>query len=77
VTLVSDWRDAWKWLSVHAMAAAILVQSAWQVLDDDLRASLPESWVRALSVALLLLGIVGRLVDQQKPEPMRPKADDE
>lgn len=62
--LVSDWRQCWRWLSVHAMGYAIIVQGAWQVIDADMRASLPEVWVRALTIALLVLGIVGRLVDQ-------------
>lgn len=64
--LVPDWREAWRWASMHAMGAAIIVQSAWQVLDADMRESLPAGWVRALTVALLVLGIAGRLVDQQK-----------
>lgn len=65
--LVSDWRRCWRWLSVHAMAYAIIVQSAWQVLDADMRGSLPAEWVRALTVGLLALGILGRIVDQTKP----------
>jgi Na+-transporting NADH:ubiquinone oxidoreductase subunit NqrB len=66
--LVTDWRQCWRWLSVHAMAGAIAVQAAWQVLDADLRASLPADWVRALTVALLVLGILGRVIDQDKPK---------
>ena len=66
MTLIPDWRQCWRWTSMHAMAGAIVVQGAWQVLDSDMRASIPAALVRGLTVGLLVLGIVGRLVDQTK-----------
>ena len=67
--LVSDWRDSWRWLSMQAMGWALVVQGAWQMIDADMRSSLPEWLVQALTIGLLALGIVGRLVDQSKPAP--------
>jgi hypothetical protein len=66
LTLIPNWRKAFRMFSIQAMSAAILVQSVWGTLDSDMRASIPVWCVRALTVALLLLGIVGRLVDQPK-----------
>jgi len=49
---------------VQAMTAAAAVQGAWIFIPDDLRASIPERWAQGLTALLLLLGIVGRLIDQ-------------
>jgi len=62
--LVPNWRRAWRWISVQAMALAIALQAGWQALPPDLAARIPGDWVTALSVAVLVLGIIGRLVDQ-------------
>lgn len=62
--LVSDWRKAWKWISVQCMTLALVVQPVWLTLPDDLRASAP-SWIMHGVTALLLIGgIIGRLIDQ-------------
>jgi hypothetical protein len=62
--LVEDWKRAWRWFSVQAMAAAAVVQAAWAALPDDLKVHLPEWLAVALSLALLLAGIAGRLLRQ-------------
>lgn len=64
--LVEDWKRAWRWFSVQAMAAAVLVQGAWAGLPDDLKQHLPGWLVTALSLGLLLAGIAGRLLRQEK-----------
>lgn len=66
--LVSDWRDCWRWFSIQAMAAALALQSAWMALPDDLRGTLPEPWTQIFTIALLVLGVAGRLVDQPTTE---------
>lgn len=62
--LVENARSAWKWISVQAMAAAIALQGAWAALPDDMKASISPDVVRWATLALLALGIVGRLVKQ-------------
>ncbi len=62
--LVEDWKRAWRWFSVQAMAAALALQGAWTALPDDMKAHVPGWVVTALSLALLLLGLFGRLVKQ-------------
>jgi hypothetical protein len=63
--LVREWRRAWRWFSVQAMALTLALQGAWAAMPDDLKAHIPAALVTATSVALLLLGIAGRLVRQR------------
>jgi len=64
--LVSEWRAAWRWFSVQAMTLVVAIQGAWAALPDDLKTHFPTWAVTVVSVSLLLLGIGGRLVHQQK-----------
>lgn len=52
--------------SVQAQAGAVALLGAWQTLPDDLRAKVPEPVALGFVVALLVLGVVGRLIDQPK-----------
>lgn len=65
--LVKNARSAWRWFSVQAMAVAIALQGAWNAMLEitpDLAARIPAGAIDTLSVAVLILGVVGRLVDQ-------------
>lgn len=64
--LVPEWRSAWRWFSLQAMVLVAALQGAWTALPDDLKAHVPARAVTAISIALLLLGIGGRLVKQRK-----------
>lgn len=64
--LIANWKKAWRMLSVQAMALAGAVQGAWMFIPSDMRSSIPESTVQMVTLALLGLGVVGRLVDQPK-----------
>ena len=66
--LVDDAKQAWRWLSMQAMTAALAVQSAWLFIPEDMKSSIPPNIVQAVTLALLGLGIVGRLV-KQEPKP--------
>jgi hypothetical protein len=66
MTLVEEWKGAWRWVSMQAMAATMAIQMVWTGLPDDLKRHLPEKLVTALSLGLLLVGICGRLVRQEK-----------
>jgi hypothetical protein len=63
--LVDNWKSAWRWISVHAMAAAAAVQVTWASIDEAMRDKLPDNLVLYLTLALLFLGLVGRLVKQK------------
>ena len=62
--LVKDARKAWRWFSVQAMALQGAVAGAWLVVPDDMRAAVPAEWLAACAVALTVLGVAGRLIDQ-------------
>jgi hypothetical protein len=64
--LVDEWRGAWRWFSLQAMALVAAIQGGWAALPDDLKQHFPARAVTILSVALLLLGIGGRLVRQRR-----------
>lgn len=62
--LVEDWKQSWKWLSMHGMAVAAAVQASWVSLPDDWRAAVPVGVVAGITLAALAVGAAGRLVDQ-------------
>lgn len=62
--LVDNARDAWRWFSVQAMALAVAIEGAWLAIPPDLKSRIPETWVDAVTMGLLVLGIFGRLVKQ-------------
>lgn len=64
--LIPNWRKAWRMISVQAMAVAGAIQGAWLFIPPDMQASIPPDLVRGVTVALLGLGIAGRLVQQEK-----------
>lgn len=64
--LVSDWRDAWRWFSVHALALAGVLPGAWEALPQRWQDVVPVSWVATAAAVTAALGIYGRLVDQGK-----------
>jgi hypothetical protein len=64
--LIPEARRAWRMFSVQAQAVALAVLGAWQVMPEDLKTNLPQSLVYWLSMSLMVLGIVGRLIDQPK-----------
>ena len=62
--LVKDAKQAWRWFSVQVLAIQGAAASAWLAVPDDLRQAVPETWLAGAAVALAVLGIIGRLVDQ-------------
>jgi hypothetical protein len=64
--LVEEWKSAWRWFSLQAMALTAAIQAAWGAMPDDLKQHFPAKAVSAVSIALLLLGIGGRLLKQKK-----------
>lgn len=64
--LIEEAKQAWRMLSMQAMAAGLALQGAWQAAPDDLKASVPHTWVSYATMALLVLGMLGRLVKQTK-----------
>lgn len=66
MNLIPEAKNWWRMFSVQAMLAAGTIQGVWLALPDDLRASVPDSWLRVATIALLLAGVAGRVVSQPK-----------
>ncbi|MEH6413884.1 DUF7940 domain-containing protein [Pseudomonas sp. CGJS7] len=63
--LIDNWRQAWRYLSVQAMALAIALQGVWINLPDDLRAHIPDKIALSVTAGILVLGLIGRLFQQR------------
>ena len=63
---VEDWRKSWKWFSVQSMTLAAAIQGAWMAMPEDMKSSVPQSWVSYVTIALMVLGVIGRLVQQDE-----------
>lgn len=66
--LVENWREAYKWVSVHCMVVAGAIQGAWVYIPEDMKANVPHHLINGLTVALMVLGVVGRIKKQAKDD---------
>ena len=70
--LIDDWRKAWKWFSVNAMLLAAAIQGAWLQIPDDMKTHIPPQLVQYATIALLILGVAGRLIKQGVENDKQP-----
>jgi hypothetical protein len=63
---IQNWKQCWRMLSVQSMTLAGAIQGAWLFIPEDMKASIPPNVVQWLTMALLALGVAGRLVKQEK-----------
>jgi protein-S-isoprenylcysteine O-methyltransferase Ste14 len=66
MTLVENWKQAWRWFSVQALAAVALLPIVWPSLPPQVTSWVPDSWKPWVIVLLAVAGIAGRLIDQNK-----------
>jgi hypothetical protein len=60
-SLVPNWKDAWRWLSMQFLALAAL----WESIPEDVKASVvAPDWQNRITFALIVLAGLGRLKDQ-------------
>lgn len=64
--LIPEWRRAFRMFSVQCMVLAGALQAAWVALPAEMMATIPEDWMRGITIALLVLGTLGRLVKQAR-----------
>ncbi|CAM5521645.1 DUF7940 domain-containing protein [Eoetvoesiella caeni] len=64
--LIPEWKKCLRMFSVQAMLIAGSIQGAWLALPVAWQSSFPEPWVRGITIAVLVLGAIGRLVQQPK-----------
>lgn len=63
---INNWRKAWRMFSVQAMLVSGAVQGTWAALPREMKEAVPDGWISLFTVLLLVLGIAGRLVVQDK-----------
>lgn len=61
--MVSDWKDAWKWFSVHVAVVIALVNAA-QTLLPQFQALMSPATFAYINAALGVLVIVARITSQ-------------
>ena len=66
---VENVKNAWKWLSVQMMILAFAFQSAWELAPQEIKAGLTPTHAYYITVALLVIGVLGRLVKQTPDVP--------
>ena len=62
--LIPNWRKAWRMLSVQIPAINAAFLGTWAALPDRFQDAYPIQWVVFTALVLLVMGIVGRLIDQ-------------
>jgi hypothetical protein len=63
--LEKNWKKSWKWFSVQALVLAASLQTAWAALPEDMKGSLSPGLVSGLTIGVLVLGVIGRLINQE------------
>lgn len=63
--LVPDAKFAWKWYSQRTMAIAAVLPFAWEQMPPDLKNAVPEGVMPYLVAAVLVAGMIGRLIEQE------------
>jgi hypothetical protein len=63
--LIPNARQAPKMISVQAFTCIAALQAAW-LASPDLQALMPSAWVQGITLALTIVGVIGRLIDQPK-----------
>lgn len=66
--LVQDWKQCWKWLSMHFTGLGLAGAATYMALPSKLQDAIPHNLVPWLSMGLFCLIFVGRIVDQEKKD---------
>jgi hypothetical protein len=62
--LIDNWRVAGKFLSVQANAIGASLATGYLTLYDKLKENFPPKYMFTITVAVFVLGIIGRLIQQ-------------
>ena len=62
--LVDDWREFLGWYSTWSHLLVVNAGLVWVMVPEDMRASVPPSYLGAAAVFLGVAGVVGRMVKQ-------------
>lgn len=62
--LVDNAKSWYKMFSVQAQIAAGSILGSWSLIPEDLKQNIPQTVVIGVALALLVLGVIGRLIKQ-------------
>lgn len=66
--LVENWKDAWKWFSVHCLVLVALIPTVWLELPPEAKEAIPASWMSTITLVVGICGIIGRFIKQSPPK---------
>lgn len=66
MTLIENWKSAWRWFSVQALGALVLLPIVWASIPDDVKHLMPLGWGKWVFFIIAAAGLIGRFVDQKK-----------
>jgi hypothetical protein len=66
MTLIPNWRSAWRMFSVQIPTVNVAFLGTWAALPSKFQDALPLPWVIGIAVTLIVFGVVGRFIDQPK-----------
>lgn len=64
--LIKNWKSAYKFISMQAMALSLILQLGWDSLPESLKQEIPHK--DKIAIVLLVLGILGRIKKQKSDE---------
>lgn len=67
MTLNPGWKSAWRWFSMQAMFLAGALTASWAALPAPWVAALPSWAFPVVIFTVLVLGAIGRVVQQSPP----------
>ena len=63
--LVDDYKQCLRWFSTQMMVAAGGIQTGWALLPPSFQQRVPGWIITAITVSILLAGIIGRVIKQE------------
>jgi uncharacterized membrane protein len=63
--LIEDWKQAWTWFSVHALAILAILPMVWLNLPADVKTYIPTKYGLIVVMLVAIGGIAGRVIDQK------------
>lgn len=62
--IVKNWQNAWRWFSVQCLTLSLAINGAWAAIPTEWRETVSADYLTYGTIALMVLGTIGRLVDQ-------------
>ncbi|QDX29542.1 DUF7940 domain-containing protein [Dickeya poaceiphila] len=62
--IIEDWKQAWRWFSVHALAISGAIPAMWVSLPDEFKTAIPAGAMSIITAVVAVAGIVGRVIQQ-------------